>query len=396
METRKYFGCLVQQREDNDTTQFFVFVARVKDVKQWAGIQRIQEFSEGTQRILRKTRVRHITRFLASSSINTIPSNILMAFSPGSTNFTSLSHQLNQLEAGIDYSNQCDGLLKWGVLEFTFDSSSPEHLRPALIVDGQHRLYGMSSFEQENLPVIIVSLVDATSQEQAFQFIVVNSKAVRVNATTAKSIIADVEEQALEDRLLGAGIQYGEILPTLRDINDLPSSPFYMLLKWERNRTETQVVPLTAIEQSLRFLRTTFSNFLEDDEDSLVEIFMAIWRVVQRRYPEIWGHEESNLMKKVSINAFNEFIALQLKSASNFGLVEIFDVGSVESWLTKFLEPVVQEFWDSEWSIKIQDNANVREQIKEDLGTITDNYKLRKHWSESLNLPLPLLVHRES
>jgi len=368
METRKYFGCLVQQREDNDTTRFFVFEARVKDVKQWAGIQRIQEFSEGTQRVLRKTRVRHIARFLEANAINTIPSNILMAFSPGATAFTSLSQQLSQLELGIDFSNRCDGLLDWGVLEFTFDPSLPEHLRPALIVDGQHRLYGMSSFEQENLPVLIVSLVEATSQEQAFQFIVVNSKAVRVNATTAKSIIADVEEQALEDRLLGAGIQYGEKLPTLRDINDLPSSPFYKLLKWEHNRTETQVVPLSAIEQSLRFLRTTFANFLEDDEDSLVEIFMAIWRVVQRRYPTIWGQAESKLMTKVSINAFNEFIAVRLKAASDFGLVEIFDIGSVESSVTKILEPIVQEFWDSEWSIRIQDNANVREQIKMDIG----------------------------
>jgi len=392
MPTRRYFGCLVQQRVDNNTTHFFVFHARVKDVKEWAGIRRIQEFNEGTQRVLRKTRVRHITRFLKSDSINTIPNNLLLAFSPNSTRFTSLLAELDCLQTNVDFSNQCDGLINWGILEFSFDPSLPEHLRPALIVDGQHRLYGMSEFEQENLPVLVVSLVDASLQEQAFQFIVVNSKAVRVATTSAKSIIADIEEQTLEERLLNAGIQYGEMPPTLRDINDLPSSPFYMLLDWERNRNGSKIVPLTAIEQSLRFLRSVFTNFLQDDEDSLVEIFMAIWRAVKKRYPEIWGNEKNKLMTKVSISALNEFISLRLKAASDFGLVEIFDTGSVESRVLSILDPVVPAFWEHEWSIKIQDNANVRQQIKDDLETISDNYKLRKHWSENLQLPLPLFA----
>lgn len=387
--SKTYFGCLTRQRINENTVPFFVFHARVKDVKQWAGIKRIQDFPEGTQRILRKTRVRMITRFLQADPKNTIPNNILLAFSPQETHFNSLGDKLSQLEESSDFTNGCSGQLDWGFLHFTFDPDRPEHLRPALIVDGQHRLYGMSEYEDENLPVLIVSLINAPLQEQAFQFIVVNSKAVRVLATSAKSIIADIDEDALEERLLKAGVPYGDMSPILRDINDLVSSPFYKLLKWERNRDGIQLVPLTAIEQSIRFTETVFS-FLKNDEDSLVEIFMAVWRGVKKRYSELWG-KDNKFMTKVNINALNQFLIQRLKLAWEFGTVNIFDVDSVESHILRFLENIPGEFWESEWSIKIQDNANVRQQIEDDLNTIVNNYRLQKQWNDNLQLPLSSL-----
>jgi DGQHR domain-containing protein len=389
MEQRRYFGCLIQQRLNNDVVRFFIFQARVKDIRKWAGIRRVQDFPEGTQRVFRKTRVRKITRFLESDPINTIPNNLLLAFNPGQTTFTSMDSTIKQLFPDEDLLNNCDGLVDWGFLDFSFEPDRAEHLRPALIVDGQHRLFGMSNFETEDLPVTVVSLVEATLQEQAFQFIVVNNKAVRVATTTAKSIIADIDvnEDVLQERLLTAGIAYGDMSPTLRDIDDLPTSPFYKLLRWERNREGIQLVPLTAIEQSLRFLRATFANYLEEDEDSLVEIFLAIWRAIKECYPDLWG-KDNKFMTKVNINALNEFIVKRLKSASEFGLVDIFDVEDVKRMVLTILDNIPKEFWERDWSIKIQDNTNVREQIQDDLGTIVDNYKLQKRWTEGLSLPL--------
>jgi len=391
MDTRKYFGCRLLQRESEGAVPFFIFQARVKDIKQWVGIRRSQDFSEGTQRVLRKSRVKGMIRFLQSCNINTIPNSILVAFEPGKTEFIPLDEMCHKYEQG-DFLNGCEGKLTWGFLNFSYDATQPDHLRPALIVDGQHRLYGMADFVQEDLPIVVVALLEANLQEQAFQFIVINNKAVRVPADNAKSIIADItqiEEEELERRLLKAGISYGDTTPMLRDVNDLPSSPFYQLLKWDFNREGQKLVELTTIEQSWRYLRALFSFLdFEGDSDSLLEIFFAMWNAVKTTYPDLWGRD-GVFMTKVNITAMNEFLAESLKKAWQFGLVkDIFDPSIIQNQVMDILKRIPQNFWEEQWSIKVQDNANVRNQIKEDLERLIANYNLGRSWYENLLLPV--------
>lgn len=385
LENRRYFGCRVIQRSDRDTTPLFVFHATTKDVRKWAGIRRVEEYTEGTQRLLRETRRKAITRFLKADPKNIIPNNILLAFEPNKAKFTSLDEKVMSLASDtVNPYNDCAGKLSWGFIEFSFEVDQEESSRPALIVDGQHRLYGISDFKEEDLPILIVSLVDATLEEQAFQFIVINNKAVRVPTDNVKSIIANLDEEQLRNRLLKAGVKYGDTSPILRDINDLPSSPFYQLLDWPYNREGNKLVPLTAIEQALRNLRIFFP-FLEDDEDSLFEIFCAIWRAVKENYPTLWGNKNS-FMTKVNINALSEFLTDRLKKAWEFSLIDIFEAKSVERQVLDILKQIPETFWQPEWSIKIQDNANVKKMIQDDLETIVQNYRLRRSWHEGLQL----------
>lgn len=387
LETRRYFGCRVIQRTDSGTTPLFVFHATTRDIRKWAGIRRVQESTEGTQRLLRETRRKAITRFLKADLKNIIPNNILLAFEPDKAKFTSLDEEIMSFASDIvNPHNDCDGRLSWGFLEFSFEVNQEESSRPALIVDGQHRLYGISDFNDENLPILIVSLIDATLEEQAFQFIVINNKAVRVPTDNVKSIIANLDEEQLRIRLLKAGVKYGDTSPILRDINDLYSSPFYQLLDWPYNREGNKLVPLTAIEQALRNLRIFFP-FLEDDEDSLFEIFCAVWRAVKESYPTLWGNKNS-FMTKVNINALSEFLTDRLKKAWEFSLIDIFQAESVERQILNILKQIPKTFWQQEWSIKVQDNANVRKMIQDDLETIVQNYRLRRSWHEGLQLPI--------
>lgn len=46
------------------------------------------------------------------------------------------------------------------------------------------------------------------------------------------------------------------------------------------------------------------------------------------------------------------------------------------------------EFWQSEWSIKPQDSASVRNQIKEALDQMIKNYELNKNWNNGVKLSL--------
>ena len=196
-----------------------------------------------------------------------------------------------------------------------------------------------------------------------------------------------MNEEQLQKRLLKAGVTYGKQSPTLIDINDLPSSPFQNLLDWSYNKDGKRIVPLTAIEQSIRYLKSQFYSLEKDDDnDSLVEIFCAMWRAVKDKYPELWG-VENKLMKKVSINALNEFITERLKFAWEYNMVDIFDTTTVERQASIFIQPLSQDFWTSQWSIKIQDNTSIRNMLKEDFSKMAENSRLRKSWNEGLQIP---------
>lgn len=391
MTTATYFGCLIQQRSSIDAVTFFLFQARVNDIKRWAGIKRIEDIREGTQRVLRESRANAIRRFLESDPVNTIPSSILLAFEPNQTTFSPVDDELIEcFPTSGDIHNGCSGQLKWGFLSFDFEDDSPEHLRPALIVDGQHRLYGMYRFQAEDIPMSVIGLLDASSEEQAFQFVVVNNKIVRVPTDNVKSIIADLdlaEENQLAERLLKAGVRYGDMSPVLRDVDTLPNSPFKGLLDWPSNREGTKVVPVATIEQSLKYLKALFT-FLEEDEDSLLSVYLSMWRSISAKYAQFWGIE-NRFMTKVNLNAVNEFVSDRLKMAWEFGLVRIFEPENVEQQTSNIIEPIPVDFWTVEWDLpRIQDNANVREMIKRDLVKILENSKLRQAWHSELKLPV--------
>lgn len=395
-EHKCYFGSLISQRSDKNVTRFFVFNAAAKDLKEWLGIRRIKDVPKGTQRVLRKARASAVTKFIEASSINTIPNSILIAFDRDKAKFTSLSKEISEgiiqtkssLENPVNILlNGCENQLDWGIIKFSFERNEQEDAKPALIVDGQHRLYGMSDFDKENLPITVVSLIDATRQEQAFQFIVVNNKAVRVSGENVKSIIADFNEDELEKRLVLARVKYGDKPLILRSLNDSPSSPFQNLLNWSYNREiteETQLVPITAIEQTMRYIRKSFT-VLENDEDSLIEFFCATWRAVKGNYPELFG-KNNQFMTKANISAFNEYITDRLLYFWEMDLLDIFETDEIGQKVLDIIKRLPQEFWLENWKLRIQDTPNFREIIKNDLKTIITNAKLSKNWKNGLEL----------
>jgi DGQHR domain-containing protein len=386
-ETRNYFGLRVRQRDAETAPQQFAFYASASDVSGWVGVRHSADMDEGIQRMLKPSRKRAISRFVASEETNTIPNSILIAFKSGVASFEEVL-----CRAVDDVSNGCNERLAWGRLTFAFDPGVPDEERAAMVVDGQHRLRGLAAYAEESgedLPLLVVALLDADVQEQAFQFVVINNKAVRVPTDNVKSIIAGIDEDALVERLYKAGVRYGSSSPILRDLNDLDESPFKNLLKWDYNKAEGgQLVPLTALEQMLRQMRVEFP-FLEEDEDTLLFAFFAIWRAVASCYPEIWG-KEGKLMTKVGLAATNEFLTQRLKGYWEDGIVDLYDPDSIEPHVIKIMNRVPEDFWMSEWTIgKVQDNANVRLLIRRDLATIRNNMQLRHPWYHDLKLVAP-------
>src|SRR5262249_37445077 len=155
------------------------FVALAKDILKWAGIRRVGEQPKGIQRILKGTRVNAVRKFLTVNGTNTIPTSVIVAFSPAIATFTSYLNVMSECFKNVDIKNSVGEKLDWGILAFDFSEPVQEHDRPALIVDGQHRLQGMTKVD-EDIPVLVVALLEASLEEQAFQFVVINNKAAKV------------------------------------------------------------------------------------------------------------------------------------------------------------------------------------------------------------------------
>jgi DGQHR domain-containing protein len=385
MASREYFGCKVAQRGVGNSVEFMVFVVRTKDIMEWAGIRRVGEHEKGTQRIFKEARARAIKRFLERDKRNTIPVSVLVAFDPGAASFTSLQDEMVNCFAETDIQNSVGDKLEWGILSFDFAEGLDEHQRPALIVDGQHRLRGTDQLQDEDVPILVAAIIAASPEEQAFQFVVINSKAAKVPTDNVKDIVASqIDESNLQARLLEAGVNYGNVSSTLKDINDEEASPFYHLLDWPLNKDGQKKVQLTTIEACLRYIKNQFP-ILEEDEDTLKEIFMSLWRSVKVRYAQLWTANDK-FMSKVNITALNEFVAERLAYAWEGNLVDIFDTEQVEAQTKNILSLIPDDFWEHEWLYKIQDNAVVRKTIKEDLRTISQNTRARNSWHEGLKL----------
>ncbi|MEI7512943.1 MAG: DGQHR domain-containing protein [Candidatus Uhrbacteria bacterium] len=387
MITRQYFGCKIAQRGRGTAVEFIVFVAYAKDVAQWTGVRRVGEHSKGTQRILKTARAKAIQRFFSSDSSNIIPGSILIAFDESAATFTSLQKKMEDCISDFDICNNVEDKVEWGTLQFSFDEDLPEYLRPAFIVDGQHRLKGMADLPHINLPIMVAALLNASHEEQAFQFVVINNKSAKVPTDNVKAIISQIDENKLRDRLLNAGVDYGDMPAILKDVDSQDESPFKGLLDWPLNPDPNRRVKLNTIEACLDYIGSKLPVF-EDDEDTKKEVFYTIWRAIANHFNILWLSDDK-FMTKVSINALNEFVVDGITYAWMGNIVDVFDADSVEAQTRNILRMVPDEFWTRKWSesVRIQDNSVIRGLIKDELGMVSQNARMgRKNAFEKSRL----------
>jgi hypothetical protein len=114
-------------------------------------------------------------------------------------------------------------------------ASLHEMLKPALIIDGQHRLYGAAGVE-ESIPLLVCTMIKPSWKEQVFQFIVVNDKATGIPKPFITSLagmsLTAPELDELRTRLAQAGVALWEVEVMQRMGYDT-TSPFYNLIEFK-------------------------------------------------------------------------------------------------------------------------------------------------------------------
>lgn len=132
-----------------------------------------------------------------------------------------LKELLEKLERGEDKSEDFIEVLR-------------DMLKPSLVIDGQHRLFGAAALE-EDIPMLVCALIKPDWKEQVFQFTVINDKSVGIPKSFITSLagmsLTPDELKALTTRLAQAGVQLWEVEVMQRMGYD-PASAFYQKINF--------------------------------------------------------------------------------------------------------------------------------------------------------------------
>jgi DGQHR domain-containing protein len=360
---KKYRCIKFKQRTGNQSLETCIFSSRVGELLSWVTIPCISpDRRDGIQRSRNDFRVKGITKFMAEDERNIIPTAIVIALSDDVFNIS---------------KNGEDGLYNLEIDEL----KSAE----ALVIDGQHRLYGMNAYNPDTV-VPVVAILGASTDEKAFQFIVINNKVSKVSPDHIRALAINHSDQALEARLHSARLSLSKQINYVGWANTVEGSPFKGLLALPDIVEENRWVVPASIESSIAYIQSKNLRTLEDEE-MLLDFFLTIWKVIK----ENWGNafaKESKLLSKVGLTCMNQFVVDALEFITNYSDddTDLSNEDDVAKSVEKVLKTQQEEFWLVNWTIPISDTRSVREKITESMKQIQRNIKYKSPWVTDVGL----------
>ena len=342
------------------------FVAPAGEIAKWAEIERIKHEGGGHQRLKNESRVRAIRRFLGQDIRNTIPTALVVAL------------QLPEFDKEKIELGRCSTI----TISIHGDSC------PGIIIDGQHRMYGVNSYDSD-LPLNVVALINPEDEEIAFQFLVINNKASKVPTDHVKFLV-QLEEDRLAERLKAARITLGTYSSYVDIVDNSPESPFYKSIIWpvepsDRDSDRKDLVRPASIEQAIAAIAKKKLPSL-DDVDSIVEFFFTLWESVRNEWPKLWV-PESKLLQKVGLVTFTMFVIEDLVSISDREYLTLSDPDQVRQEIQKnILNWLTPKFWESDWTARSLDTSAGRRIVVDALVEVRRNMRRGERWDLDVDL----------
>ncbi|QKE37680.1 DGQHR domain-containing protein [Ferrovum myxofaciens] len=357
--SKNYNGIILKQRNNYECPLIFICAIPAKDIKEWVDVIPTREKKGAIQRILSDAHVRSIKNYISASPKNIIPTTITIAIP---SEYEVIDHSLG---------DQCS--LK--TLKITMVEGQKS--KPALLIDGQHRLEAMTRVEEE-IPLICTIILGANDLERAINFVVINNKAKRVPTDLVKAIVSELDEVEKEDfktRVTSIGLSLGDYNNALIILSLSDTSPFNGLLDWETNRDGQRLIKPLALEMALRLVRNDLNTESELDVDESLEILSAMWRGIKKApgYDNIWLNNDSNLLSKASLVATTEFLIERINQKIEDGEIDPTEIQGVEQYSTELMSKIPSEFWTTKWEVKSLDTSAGRGLIRDALSKIRTN-----------------------
>ncbi|WP_425218875.1 DGQHR domain-containing protein [Ralstonia solanacearum] len=361
------YPCLTfSQRPNPESPKFCILHAPVGDVLQWSVVPQLSPGkTDGIQRARNETKVRNIKKFLDSDARNTIPTAIVVTLGAGAYS----------IEKGKDGTESLD-----------IDPAKKDEI---FVVDGQHRLYGLYEFNPQ-LMVPIVAILEATVDERAFQFVIINNKVSKVSTDHIRSLALKYSDNAnsadLDGRLRAARLSLSSNLSYVGIANESNDSPFKGLISFPDTPEDNQWVVPAAIETAIGYIKSRALIQL-DETDAHFDFFLTVWQAIKDTWPNAFS-KDSKLLSKVGIQCMTKYTVDAIDymvgfSDEDFSFSNKEDVTTATRRVLKFQEEI---FWTSTWGMAIADTRAVREEIDEALRVIQQNIRHKQAWRTGVSL----------
>jgi DGQHR domain-containing protein len=365
------YHCLVfkQRPADGEAPTFCMFHAPAAEIETWSTVPRLTpEDTTGIQRKRNDFKVRSIKKFLDQDQRNTIPTAIVVTLGAG-------AYQLQM-------TNQDSGL---GVITLTEEGKGS-----IFVVDGQHRLYGIKLFSND-AAIPVVAILDASNEERAFQFIVINNKVSKVATDHIRALSINFGDQTesptLEQRLKSARLSLHRNVQLVGQADELTESPFQAMvsLPGKPNGDSRPIVP-AAIESAVAYVQSKKFKQLPDDEAAF-DFFLAIWAAVKQHWPDTFT-AQSKLMNKVGLVTMTKYITDEMVALSTYGgqTIDLGNAEDVAKAVQRILALQTPEFWLRDWTITVSDTKTVRDQIEAALRVVQQNIRGEEPWMQEVSL----------
>lgn len=378
MATFTYPALAFAQRPTAPTV-FCMISAPVGEILQWARVDRLEPDNHaGVQRRKNESKTRSIRQFLFVDNSNTIPTALTIALP-----WSALSGVTEAVKTNTT------------VLATTLSIATTDGGElPGLIIDGQHRIFGMNEFDPR-IPVSVVVLIGATDPEIAFQFLVINNKVSKVSPDHMKALRLGYQQADLDARLTRSARMKSTGAPTyLETIDTEDTSPFKSRLKWPRNPESEafRLIPPTAFEMSLLYVQQQQIVVTGDTEgksnDFVADFFLEMWRRIQSEWPQAWSEKSSRLLSKLGIVCLTQYLTdaviARVEALEEVGSLE--DLEKISGHVAKALERQEYAFWEAPWSASSLDTDAGRQMVIKDLKKIAANKRNDRAWSDGLVL----------
>jgi len=256
-------------------------------------------------------------------------------------------------------------------------------LKPATIVDGQHRTKGAANLERK-IPFTVVGLVNTEWAEQVFQFVIINQKAKPIDTAFLTAIISaslspsDID--ALKERLENAKVDLANST-IINLVNFSPASPFKGLidLKVQEATGSLGYAGMLTLANRFRTLRThepnriKFKHFFESvfashtpggnylersatwRENEWFKYFVGFWDEVENQYTDLW-EPGTNLFKIVTLQELQNLFLSWLFDRSE----AVEGIGDFRNKVTIFLGNLKSNFFEKEWKLTSLQSDNGR------------------------------------
>ena len=261
--------------------------------------------------------------------------------------------------------------------------------KPFLVIDGQHRLYGITSSRLSPYPVPVTVLLGASNLVQMAHFEIINNKATRIPTAHLNELralmyeLTSADEERLKSLLGQLGVTSLESSALVSELNG-PGMVFEGILDFPSNKAG--FVSSNTLRQLIERSRESgFLNYLPEDDDDDLRAYNALWMGISRKFATRWKYELDLFSKFANGKTKRGEVKKQqrlLHSASLFVLGYIADTELASSsfrkkWLgdPKRISDLVQNevfakvpeaFWNDD-SLEIDNTSKGRKRLRQQL-----------------------------